>query len=70
VVGLKAKVVELEARSCQLEADKVKAETFKAFLRYMLTDGQKAAPSIDYAPLSASLVEKALAQLDKIKLPV
>ena len=52
------------------QTDRVKGETIKSFLRYMLTDGQKAAPSIDYAPLSASLAEKALAQLDKIKLPV
>lgn len=52
------------------QTDKVKGETIKAFLRYMLTDGQKVAPTIDYAPLSASLAQKALAQLDKIKLPV
>ena len=52
------------------QTDKIKGETIKAFLRFMLTDGQKVAPSIDYAPLSASLAEKALAQLDKIKLPV
>ena len=52
------------------QADRVKGETIKSFLRYMLTDGQKTASSIDYAPLSASLAEKALAQLDKIKLPV
>lgn len=52
------------------QTDKVKGETVKAFLRFILTDGQKTAPSIDYAPLSTSLAEKALAQLDKIKLPV
>jgi phosphate transport system substrate-binding protein len=52
------------------QTDKVKGETTKAFLRYILTDGQKVAPEIDYAPLSKSLAEKALAQLDKIKLPV
>lgn len=51
------------------QTDKVKAETTKAFLRYILTDGQKAATAIDYSPLSASLAEKALAQLDKIKVP-
>ncbi|MEO8695099.1 MAG: phosphate ABC transporter substrate-binding protein PstS [Acidimicrobiales bacterium] len=52
------------------QTDKVKGETIKAFLRFMLTDGQKVAPTIDYAPLSSSLTQKALAQLDKIKLPV
>ena len=51
------------------QADKVKAETTKAFLRYILTDGQKVASTIDYSPLSASLAEKALAQIDKIKVP-
>ena len=52
------------------QTDKVKGETTKAFLRYLLTDGQKEAEAIDYAPLSKSLADKALAQLDKIKLPV
>jgi phosphate transport system substrate-binding protein len=51
------------------QTDKVKGETLKAFLRYILTEGQKTAPEIDYAPLSKSLAEKALAQLDKIKVP-
>jgi phosphate transport system substrate-binding protein len=51
------------------QTDKVKGETVKAFLRYILTDGQKIASEIDYAPLSKSLADKALAQLDKIKVP-
>ena len=51
------------------QTDKVKAETTKAFLRYILTDGQKVASTIDYSPLSASLAAKALAQLDKINVP-
>ena len=51
------------------QTDKVKGETLKAFLRFMLTDGQKLAPSIDYAPLPKGLDEKALAQLDKIQIP-
>lgn len=51
------------------QTDKVKAETLKEFLRYMLTEGQKLAPKIDYAPLPTSLDTKALAQLDKIKVP-
>ncbi len=51
------------------QTDKVKGETLKAFLRFMLTDGQKLAPKIDYAPLSEGLDKLALAQLDKLKLP-
>jgi phosphate transport system substrate-binding protein len=51
------------------QSDKVKGETIKAFLRYILTEGQSVAPEIDYAPLSKALADKALAQLDKIKVP-
>ncbi len=51
------------------QTDKAKGETLKAFLRYMLTDGQKLAPSIDYAPLPKGLDDKALAQLDKLQIP-
>jgi phosphate transport system substrate-binding protein len=51
------------------QTDKVKGETLKEFLRFMLTDGQKLAPSVDYAPLPENLDKLALAQLDKIKLP-
>jgi phosphate transport system substrate-binding protein len=49
------------------QSDKAKADTLKSFLKYVLTDGQKTAPSIDYAALPATLVTKALAQVDKIK---
>ena len=51
------------------QTDKVKGETLKAFLRYILTDGQKAASTIDYSPLPQAFVDKALAQIDSIKLP-
>lgn len=51
------------------QTDKAKAETLKAFLRFVLTDGQKLAASIDYAALPQSMIDKALAQLDKIKVP-
>ncbi len=51
------------------QTDKVKGETVKEFLRFMLTDGQKLAESVDYAKLPESLDKQALAQLDKIKLP-
>ncbi len=51
------------------QTDKAKGETLKAFLRFILTDGQKLAPSIDYAPLPKGLDEKAIAQLDKLQIP-
>ena len=51
------------------QTDKVKGETLKELLRYMLTDGQKLAPSIDYAALPTGLDGKAIAQIDKIQLP-
>jgi phosphate transport system substrate-binding protein len=51
------------------QTDKVKGETLKAFLRAILTDGQKTASTIDYSALPQALVDKALAQIDSIKLP-
>ncbi len=51
------------------QADAAKGEAVKAYFRYMLTDGQKLLGEIDYAPLPKSLQEKALAQLEKVKVP-
>lgn len=51
------------------QTDKAKAQALKSWLRYVLTDGQKLAPSIDYAPLSKGLDEKALAAVDAIVVP-
>ncbi|MCU1367408.1 MAG: phosphate transporter periplasmic phosphate-binding protein [Ilumatobacteraceae bacterium] len=48
------------------QADAAHADNLKAFLTYLLTEGQTLAPTIDYAPLPTSLVTKALAQIDKI----
>lgn len=48
-------------------SDPAKAELVKAFLTYLLTDGQELAPEIHFAPLPDSLREQALAQLDKIQ---
>lgn len=53
----------------EAQTDRAKGETVKAFLRYLLTDGQKTAPTVDFAPLPTSLVTKALAQVEKIKVP-
>jgi phosphate transport system substrate-binding protein len=52
------------------QADKGKGEAIKSFLRYLLTDGQKLASDVDYAPLPTSLQEKAMAQLESIAVPV
>ncbi len=37
------------------QADSAKAEAIRGFLTYLLTDGQRLAPDIDYAPLPADL---------------
>ena len=51
------------------QADKAKGAALKSFLRYMVTDGQKLAKDVDYAPLPNSLQEKTLAQIDSIVVP-
>jgi len=38
----------------------------KAYIGYLLGDGQKLLPSLNYAPLPASIDQKATAQLSKI----
>ena len=51
------------------QVDKAKGDAIKAFLRYLLTDGQKLAVQIDYAALPASLQQRALAQTESIVVP-
>lgn len=51
------------------QTDKVTGEALKSFLRYMVTDGQKLAKDVDYAPLPKSLQDKTIAQIDKIVVP-
>jgi phosphate transport system substrate-binding protein len=51
------------------QADKVKGEAVKSFLRYLVTDGQKLANDVDYATLPVAFQEKALAQIDAIVVP-
>ena len=51
------------------QTDKAKGETLKAFLRFVLTDGQKLTAAADYAPLPKGLDDKAIAQLDKLQIP-
>ena len=38
----------------------------KAYIGYLLGDGQKLLPSLGYAPLPASIDQQAVAQLSKI----
>jgi phosphate transport system substrate-binding protein len=47
--------------------DKVSGKTMVDFMRWALTDGQKYAPDLGYAPLPASVVMLEQAALDKIK---
>ena len=48
---------------------KGKAAALKAYFKFMLTDGQKLLPDIDFAALPKTLQGRALAQLDKIQVP-
>lgn len=46
--------------------DTAKAPAIKSYFKFMVTDAQKLAPTIDFAPLPASLQSKAIAQVEKI----
>ncbi|HEY5952476.1 MAG TPA: phosphate ABC transporter substrate-binding protein PstS [Kofleriaceae bacterium] len=48
-------------------ADKAKGAAVKAYFQFMITDGQKLIPEIDFAPLSKTLQDKAIAQVAKIQ---
>ena len=48
--------------------DKAMAKTFVDFMKWALTDGQKFASELGYAPLAPSVVKLEQAQLSKIKL--
>ena len=51
------------------QPDKVKGEAVKSFLRYVVGPGQELAEDVDYAPLPASLRQKAVAQIEAISVP-
>ena len=51
-----------------MQTDAAKAAALKAFLQYVLTDGQELAKEVNYAPLPAALAAKALAQLDSFEI--
>lgn len=48
----------------KVQPDAAKAEALKAFISYILTDGQDIAADVNYAPLPAGLDAQAIAQLD------
>jgi phosphate transport system substrate-binding protein len=49
------------------KAPKSKGAAIKAYFKYMVTDGQKLVPEIDYAPLPKPLADKAVAAVDSIQ---
>jgi phosphate transport system substrate-binding protein len=52
------------------QTDKAKGQAVKAFLQFIMTDGQKTlATDNDFAPVSPELDQKAIAQLDQIVIP-
>ena len=48
------------------QSDPTKGKKLADFLRWALTDGQKDAPTLDYAPLPSSLVTKLMPRIDSI----
>jgi phosphate transport system substrate-binding protein len=52
----------------KVQTDAAKGEALKAFLKFILTDGQTLAPTVNCAPLSADRAAKALAQLDMLQI--
>ena len=48
------------------QPDPAKAAALKSYLKYLLTDGQKLLPALDFAPLPRALQERTLAQLEAI----
>ncbi len=49
------------------QSDAAKGTALKAYLKYLLTDGQAMLTELDFAPLPKSLQDKALAQLEKLQ---
>ena len=51
------------------QPDKAKGEALKAYLTFLVSDGQSLLTDIDYAPLPQGLKAKALKQVEKVTLP-
>jgi phosphate transport system substrate-binding protein len=50
----------------QNQTDKAKGDAIKSFLNFIYGEGQKIAPSADYAPLPKNLLDKAKAQVKQV----
>jgi phosphate transport system substrate-binding protein len=48
-------------------ADATKRDDIKAFLKWMMTDGQKDTEALAYAPLPKAVVAKEMKQLDRVQ---
>jgi phosphate transport system substrate-binding protein len=53
----------------QMQGDKAKGQALKAFLTFLVTDGQDLANDANYAKLPDTLKQKAVAQVDKLVIP-
>jgi phosphate transport system substrate-binding protein len=51
------------------QSDRAKGEALKAYLTFLVNDGQNLLSEIDYAPLPQGLRDKAIKQVDKVTLP-
>jgi phosphate transport system substrate-binding protein len=51
------------------QTSKDKGNAVKAFITWMLTDGQTLAPTIDYAPLPKAMIDKVMAQVNQLVIP-
>jgi phosphate transport system substrate-binding protein len=49
------------------QTDRAKGDALKAYVTYLVKDGQSLLSGIDYAPLPKSLQDKAIKQVDKIR---
>jgi len=50
------------------QTDQAKGDALKAFLNFILTDGQQLANQAGYAPLPSEVAQKAITQLDQFKI--
>src|SRR5262249_31800141 len=50
------------------QMDRAKGEALKSYLTFLVKDGQSLLPQLDYAMLPKALQEKAVKQVDKIKM--
>jgi phosphate transport system substrate-binding protein len=50
------------------QADQAKGDAIKAFLNFIVTDGQDLANDAGYAPIPDDLAQKAVTQLDQLQI--